>query len=309
MSLALIITFAMGPLLNFYVDTIYAGEKRYSKLFVIHFLPFLLALFFFSIPLAYTNWMQDLNSLDSRPVYIYSIPILGIISLAIYLRLLFRKLRNYGSQVKNNYASLEAKDLAWLRIWLRGTLVFVILDIGLGILMGFFPSLNALIYLNIAYMLGLIVYVGYSGIHQNQVFMSETHLHSVSNKAVKKVGSSNLGNLDNSPLKQQVIDLFEKEEIHLKEGLSLNDVAVRLDESPKKITELLNSGMNTNFYALVNHYRVAAFKKKLTSEEDQHKTFLGLAYESGFTSKATFNRAFKDITGMTPKAFQSSIEK
>jgi AraC-like DNA-binding protein len=41
--------------------------------------------------------------------------------------------------------------------------------------------------------------------------------------------------------------------------------------------------------------------KKLKSGEQQRQTLLGIAYDCGFNSKATFNRSFKKVTGKTPK--------
>jgi AraC-like DNA-binding protein len=39
----------------------------------------------------------------------------------------------------------------------------------------------------------------------------------------------------------------------------------------------------------------------LKAGEQKTQTLLGIAYDSGFNSKATFNRAFKKVTGLSPK--------
>ena len=61
-----------------------------------------------------------------------------------------------------------------------------------------------------------------------------------------------------------------------------------------------------NFNDFINHYRIEDVKNKLKNGDHQHTTLLGIALESGFNSKATFNRAFKKSTDMTPKDY---IEK
>jgi AraC-like DNA-binding protein len=43
--------------------------------------------------------------------------------------------------------------------------------------------------------------------------------------------------------------------------------------------------------------------KKMKSGEHKGTTLLGLAFNSGFNSKASFNRAFKRITGLTPSDY------
>lgn len=39
----------------------------------------------------------------------------------------------------------------------------------------------------------------------------------------------------------------------------------------------------------------------LSNGEQKQQTLLGIAFECGFNSKATFNRAFKKVTGVSPK--------
>jgi AraC-like DNA-binding protein len=48
-------------------------------------------------------------------------------------------------------------------------------------------------------------------------------------------------------------------------------------------------------------------KTKFANGEHKKSTLLGIAYDCGFNSKATFNRAFKKNTGKTPKEFLESI--
>lgn len=308
MAFALTTPFALGPLLNFYVDAIYQHQDHTQRARTKHLIPFFLALFLFSIPVAYYTRVNGSSTLDAIPIYAFGVPVMGIVSVMIYLRLLFKKMRKYGVLVKNHFASMETRDLAWLKRWLQGILIFIVLDIALSTISIMAEELHELLFLNVAYLFGLIVYVGYSGIQQSPVFISLVEYDPVPDKVKKKSKPIDTSRGNKNPLEQQLISLFEEKKVYLDENLSLTDVASALDESPKKITELLNADMQTNFYAFVNHFRVEAFKTKLNSETSQNKTFLGLAYESGFKSKATFNRAFKEITGMTPKAYQTTMK-
>ncbi len=51
-------------------------------------------------------------------------------------------------------------------------------------------------------------------------------------------------------------------------------------------------------------FRINEAKAKLTKHQADTSTMLGLAFDCGFNSKATFNRAFKKFTGVSPKEFQ-----
>ena len=73
--------------------------------------------------------------------------------------------------------------------------------------------------------------------------------------------------------------------------------------SPAHLSKVVNSGLDKNFNDFVNGYRVEAVKNKMSDPSTAHLTLLGIAYECGFNSKATFNRAFKKHAGVSPSAF------
>ena len=108
-------------------------------------------------------------------------------------------------------------------------------------------------------------------------------------------------------LKRVIIDLMEKDKIHLNPDLNLQLLAQYLGTTEKKCSYALNKGLETNFNKFVNSYRIKAFKQKIKEGKHKEFTLLSLAYESGFESKSTFNRAFKNLTGMTPSQFVKSM--
>ena len=57
----------------------------------------------------------------------------------------------------------------------------------------------------------------------------------------------------------------------------------------------------------MNEYRVKEVKEKLANKKYKSLTVLGIAYESGFNSKTTFNRIFKEETGMTPTEYIKTL--
>nr|WP_249067161.1 helix-turn-helix domain-containing protein [Halalkalibaculum roseum] len=79
-----------------------------------------------------------------------------------------------------------------------------------------------------------------------------------------------------------------------------------MDVPIKKVSHLINQYLDTTFYNLMNTYRIDMFKEKVKKGELEQKTILALALESGFNSKATFNRVFKQNEGMTPSQYVSA---
>ena len=75
----------------------------------------------------------------------------------------------------------------------------------------------------------------------------------------------------------------------------------------RSLSAVINQGFGKNFNDYINDYRVDAFIEKLKNGEQEAQTLLSLAYDAGFNSKATFNRAFKKTTGVSPKDWK--VEK
>ncbi|MEO0527365.1 MAG: helix-turn-helix domain-containing protein, partial [Bacteroidota bacterium] len=63
------------------------------------------------------------------------------------------------------------------------------------------------------------------------------------------------------------------------------------------------------FYDFINRYRVSDFVEKLKNKEHHEHTLLSLAYDVGFNSKTTFNKAFKKTMDHTPTAYLNKLNR
>ena len=95
---------------------------------------------------------------------------------------------------------------------------------------------------------------------------------------------------------------------YLNSELTLKSLADNLNIHPNLLSKIINDGLGKNFSDFVNEYRVNAIIDKLHSDKYNHITLLGMSYECGFNSKTTFNRVFKNITGVTPIYYKKSIK-
>ena len=109
--------------------------------------------------------------------------------------------------------------------------------------------------------------------------------------------------------RRRLLVLFETDRIHLREDLSLRDLAGELGVTPHQLSWLINDVLGLSFSSLVNGYRVAAAKARLADPSLNSATILGVGLEAGFGTKAAFNRAFKKHTGMTPSEYRNSVQK
>jgi AraC-like DNA-binding protein len=103
--------------------------------------------------------------------------------------------------------------------------------------------------------------------------------------------------------KRKVLAYFEKEKSYLNPELTLSELAIKLNTNTSVLSAVINTGFGKNFNDFVNEYRVEEFKRKAAAPDSKHLTLLAIAFDCGFNSKATFNRAFKKVTDLSPKAF------
>lgn len=103
-----------------------------------------------------------------------------------------------------------------------------------------------------------------------------------------------------------LLNYMDTEKPYFDPDLSLADLARRLHTVPALLSQVINVGTGKNFNDFINEYRVEEFKRQVCKPANAHLSFLGLALDCGFNSKATFNRAFKKFTGLSPKEFVES---
>jgi AraC-like DNA-binding protein len=102
--------------------------------------------------------------------------------------------------------------------------------------------------------------------------------------------------------KTALLQFFDTQQPWLDPELTLSQLAAQTGMNASQLSFLLNTGFEKNFNDFVNSYRVAAVEAQKNNPAYAHLSLLGIAFECGFNSKATFNRAFKKITGRTPSA-------
>ncbi len=309
----IIISFALGALIFQYIKTIYTSTIEF-KSFAKSLLPFIIAFVVYSIPQYILGPSMQGKGIVFK-IISFGIPFLGIMHFAYYLFLSHRLLKRYRRLIKNNYANLNALDLKWLSIWILGFIGFLLIDILSGFLIVLYPSYTFFAYLNLFYLVLLIWYIGYYGAHQMHVFLiyegaSEFDGNrSEQTEIVKTIPFFNCESEEFDQLKIRLNELFTKEEFFKKQDLSLKETADILEITDKKLSHLLNVCLNANFYDYVNSFRVAHFQNRVEEGAAEKLTLLAIAFDSGFNSKATFNRVFKQKMGITPIQFKKSLLK
>lgn len=101
--------------------------------------------------------------------------------------------------------------------------------------------------------------------------------------------------------------LMEDDEAWRREGLTIVALSAMLNLPEHRLRRLINMGLGyRNFAAFLNHYRVEAAKRALADQERAREAVSSLAFDLGYGSLGPFNRAFKEATGVTPRAWREA---
>ena len=294
--LPLIVIMPLGPLAYFYVRSLEEPDFRLTKAYRPHFYPVVIDLFqhvavLVLVVLALLGFFRRGHGVQGFGViydaYNQYADIPRWISLTIYLVLGTRYLRRKGRYVGwpgTFLRVLWAFDLLWLAF----NIPYELPRIG-DILISRFDWYPLYIPLVV-----MIYYLGVKGYfisyRVESVLVAKTPMLSISGEKLGQMVSV---------LKKGM----EEERLWLQADLNLGKLAQYCGVAPKLLSAVLNQHMNTTFNEFVNGYRVKAVKERMLLPESRKLTIAGLAYECGFNSLPTFQRAFKTTTGMSPKEY------
>ena len=302
------IGFTIGPLLYLYIKSLHQKNTSLLKKHRLHFLPLVVYFSLVSLPI----FIAILGDRDIFKHYNYFIDkyyfLLHIQAIYLFVYALFslRLLSKYQKAAKDNYSNLVEKDLNWVRYYLIAVMVLMSVDLITLCYDLFIGSVADVSYVTTFVMVFIILYLGYYGSSQAQIFLP-AHLIEKADIPKNKVLTHSLtsaSTIEVQQLKQSLERILQEEKPYLDEELTLGALAKMLPTTDKKLSALLNHELNTNFYDLINHYRVEAVKAKMEDSNFEHYTFLAIAFECGFKSKTSFNRIFKKETGLSPSAYK-----
>ncbi len=300
----------LGPIVFLYIKSLFEDNKTLIKKNWGHFVLTFLLIAFVSIPFlisvltneylfGYLRYLNENSLLGS---------ILMSFVLITYIVMSLKLFSKYRNAMLDNFSTIDDNDFSWVKKMLVGTLIVVIVDTLITIYEFFtveFPwdSEHITAFLVII----LIGYLGYYGINQSKVLLPDFLIQSLPDKSKdegKSIQASRLGDAESKELRTALETVLLEEKAYLDEELTLGKLAQMVGTTDKKLSGLLNQQMNTTFYDLINRYRVDSVKEKLNSGEFENMTLLGIAFESGFKSKTSFNRIFKRETGLSPSQYK-----
>jgi AraC-like DNA-binding protein len=307
-----------APVLYFYIRSVSLEVSFKWKKIGIHLLPFLVfngVAFFLHYSKAGDLVLQFgvphfSNALN--PGFSYFLTALLAIIPGYYTVLSWLVLLRHQESLPDNYSYTEKINLNWLK-WI--VISLLILFIGLYLFIRYGVSYGLVSYPNLFAVVGAILtvyvfFIGFCGLHQDAVFNKDFPIQSDVNE-----DDDLAANYKNSGLSDeranQIFTLLklhmDEKKTFLKEDLSLAMLAAELGITSNQLSQVINQKSLSNFFNFVNGYRVDIVKDKFKDPAMAHYSILGIAYDSGFRSKSSFNKIFKETTGQTPLEYRKTV--
>ncbi len=293
-------SFAYGPLAFLHVITLKRPKMGLKPVQYLHFLPSLLldvVLFvsFFLYVRTHQEWAYaNIANIQGFALVIIS---LCVLQLGIYTFLIYteaKAIKRVSRESGILYKWCKTIMTAWFVIMGFLTIAVPIAAVNLEIL----DENSYWLYKPLGTIIGLCIYgLGYLYLLK---YMDPLNAY------LYRVRKIRFSEDEIQRKKRDLLVLLERDEPYKDSSISVAKLAVLMKWPINDLSFIINSALSTTFNDLINQYRVRAFKDLVSKPENGKYSLLGLAQEVGFSSKASFYRAFKKEMGTTPSQYLKS---
>lgn len=317
------LSLAFGPLLWGYVAALTTGGT--PPRWRLHLLPAAAQLAYslacFALPLeAKWQWYTGPHLGAVAPAGLAA----ALLSLAAYLRAAWRRYAAYQAWLAANLSNREELRLAWLR--------GLLLAFGATVAVGAAFALTSWLVTPLDYfdrfpqmvwLAGLVYFLGLVGWrHGERAYPHPEPAHDAADESPEVIPAPSPTPVvaaedepepaagtgaDYGPLAERWAARVAEAGWWRDEDLTLAELARRLGTSPRTLSRALNEGLGQGFNEFVNRLRVDAVAAELR-DPARRRDLLAIALDAGFSSKASFNRAFRAYAGTTPSGFRRQAE-
>jgi len=211
--------------------------------------------------------------------------------------LLLSIVRSISKKKKKATSEKEKKNAAWLLLFTKAFLSVLLLNFVLSILDLIVHDGDDTMLFNYPHLIvnsAFIYWIGYIGFMKPDRFIIKSKL----NQEIELLPAG-------AEIENKLREAMEIDQVYKNMNLSLPELAISLQISPKDLSNFINSTYKVNFSEYLNQYRIELVKTLIAGPDSKKYTLTALAHEAGFTSKSTFNAVFKKQVGMTPSQYRA----
>ncbi|MEZ4828156.1 MAG: helix-turn-helix domain-containing protein [Bacteroidia bacterium] len=300
-----------------YVYQILTGKSWQTFYFFFFALSIPMALYFFyDIYFAQNDSFNSIYDLINNPPFIYHFFYKGNKVFAILMcYVALGKLKAYNDSIENEYSFIDQMRMNWLKNYILLVMGLYIVSLISFLLFNFkivsqissvYIFTNGLISVSFMYLAfhGIRHYSIENVVASQGVSNSLFNDNFISQPTTETKKAEPNGNTDE--IYRCLLKLFNESDIYTTQLLKISDVAIILKVPSHQLSKTINIHFGKPFYDFVSYYRINLLKQRLIDPKYSHLTILSIGLDCGFNSKATINRVFKEITGITPSEYQKA---
>ena len=310
-----LIMFLHGPALWFYIKSLSIPGFRFKLIYLLHFIPFLAFLIahyfnFINLPVIEKIDIAKGELFKDQAFYKISVLSIGIstITYNVWALILIQKHRN---NLLLSFSKIEDIDLNWLRILTIASLIcFGVNHALFNLDLIFHYASHKILSLTVYSFASIyILVIGYFGLLQKRVFVNRDIEDQITYDKSAKIERPDTPREEDNEFINSLLSFMEQKQPWLDPEITISKLGELLKVKTENLSEILNSYLNSTFFDFINKYRVEEFKVQSVSEANSHLSIMGIAYNCGFNSKASFYRAFKKFEGISPSTYIQSVSQ
>lgn len=305
----------IGPVFYFYTQSLLNRSFKFTKRDWLHLIPAGVYILYSLVVFVTDKFIMDEYYFyaDGRDKDLKNwYQACGVISMSFYLVLSLRFYSTYKARIFDTVSFAESILFQWIRNFMLALGVILLLRVLFFITNPEWGNFGSQFWHYIAFSF-VFYYISINGyfnevkkgvlFHESKedfdIFEPEVAIES---KSAERAPVEDI-----EAWKEKLTRVLQDQKLYQNPRLTLSDVAESLGTNAKIISYIVNAGFGMNFNDFVNHYRIEAVKSQMDQGKHLQSTLLGIALDSGFNSKATFNRAFKKSTATSPKEYLEKL--
>lgn len=297
------IAYSYGVCVWFYTLNLTDSERKFRAKDLLFFFPTFIYLAIRFFLFAQTLEWKDQFDENYGKIWNAFVFVTEFIWNIAFLYFSIKHYKKYRNWLDENYSDTEKIKFDWLRNFLYIFTAVLILGAFFDFTNSFLFKLSYIQFFYFELVLAFVTYyLAVAGYLRSQTI--EVNFTEEKSEEIETPRKTLLAENELEKLKNKINDLMETDKVYLAPDLTLSDLSRKLGVNSTVLSFAINNGFGKNFNDFVNEFRIAEVKEKLKNADDS--TLLNIAFDSGFNSKATFNRAFKKFTGVSPKEFQEN---
>ena len=300
----------IGPVMLFYLKSQSKSNFRFQKKDLLHLLPH--AIFTFIGLLVFSQGTAAVQAYQSSTFYHYFGYFNTLVrwaSYTYYFSQCFGLYNRYQVWVLKVHSDPSSIDLKWFKLFIQIMLFGVVFKEVMMVLTHFlYLSFYQDWWWNLALVL-IVILTGIRAYAQPAILLAFDEEIADSKPKEERSLVSQDQKLQWQSTYKNIVEKIEADKLYLQAGLSLRQLAEHFSCSQLEVSNAIQQSTFDNFNDFINSFRVEEFKKRALNGQNKSFTLLAIALESGFNSKATFNRVFSKKEGMSPKEYIAKQER